>query len=55
MIIYLLLSFKYNLIFVGFGRYKAWGSLLGFQLAERGIIVACIDYRYLVSVQEVQD
>uniref|UniRef100_A0A7N0UGT9 protein-S-isoprenylcysteine alpha-carbonyl methylesterase n=1 Tax=Kalanchoe fedtschenkoi TaxID=63787 RepID=A0A7N0UGT9_KALFE len=25
--------------------YKAWGSLLGFQLAERGIIVACIDYR----------
>lgn len=25
--------------------YKAWGSLLGFQLAERDIIVACIDYR----------
>ncbi|KAJ7544199.1 hypothetical protein O6H91_09G069100 [Diphasiastrum complanatum] len=25
--------------------YKAWGSLLGKQLAERGIIVACIDYR----------
>ncbi|XP_047330856.1 probable isoprenylcysteine alpha-carbonyl methylesterase ICMEL1 [Impatiens glandulifera] len=25
--------------------YKAWGSLLGQQLAERGIIVACIDYR----------
>uniref|UniRef100_A0A7N0UIU3 Uncharacterized protein n=1 Tax=Kalanchoe fedtschenkoi TaxID=63787 RepID=A0A7N0UIU3_KALFE len=30
--------------------YKAWGSLLGFQLAERGIIVACIDYRiYLMG------
>ncbi|XP_065616973.1 probable isoprenylcysteine alpha-carbonyl methylesterase ICMEL2 isoform X3 [Quercus suber] len=26
-------------------RYKAWGSLLGQQLAERDIIVACIDYR----------
>ncbi|KMZ73052.1 Isoprenylcysteine alpha-carbonyl methylesterase ICME [Zostera marina] len=25
--------------------YKAWGSLLGMQLAERDIIVACIDYR----------
>ncbi|XP_044467767.1 probable isoprenylcysteine alpha-carbonyl methylesterase ICMEL2 [Mangifera indica] len=25
--------------------YKAWGSLLGRQLAERNIIVACIDYR----------
>ncbi|KAA8529229.1 hypothetical protein F0562_033972 [Nyssa sinensis] len=25
--------------------YKAWGSLLGLQLSERGIIVACIDYR----------
>ncbi|XP_004304151.1 PREDICTED: probable isoprenylcysteine alpha-carbonyl methylesterase ICMEL2 isoform X2 [Fragaria vesca subsp. vesca] len=25
--------------------YKAWGSLLGMQLAERNIIVACIDYR----------
>ncbi|CAN1795320.1 Probable isoprenylcysteine alpha-carbonyl methylesterase ICMEL2 [Linum perenne] len=25
--------------------YKAWGSLLGWQLSERGIIVACIDYR----------
>ncbi|KAF5479291.1 hypothetical protein F2P56_000125 [Juglans regia] len=25
--------------------YKAWGSLLGQQLAERDIIVACIDYR----------
>ncbi|XP_043717404.1 probable isoprenylcysteine alpha-carbonyl methylesterase ICMEL1 isoform X2 [Telopea speciosissima] len=25
--------------------YKAWGSLLGQQLAEREIIVACIDYR----------
>uniref|UniRef100_A0A804Q7S2 protein-S-isoprenylcysteine alpha-carbonyl methylesterase n=1 Tax=Zea mays TaxID=4577 RepID=A0A804Q7S2_MAIZE len=25
--------------------YKAWGALLGRQLAERGIIVACIDYR----------
>ncbi|CAM8919077.1 unnamed protein product [Rhodiola kirilowii] len=25
--------------------YKAWGSLLGQQLSERGIIVACIDYR----------
>ncbi|KAH7650985.1 prenylcysteine alpha-carboxyl methylesterase protein [Dioscorea alata] len=25
--------------------YKAWGALLGKQLAERGIIVACIDYR----------
>ncbi|KAL5581996.1 hypothetical protein UlMin_014438 [Ulmus minor] len=25
--------------------YKAWGSLLGFQLAERDIIVACLDYR----------
>ncbi|KAK7266738.1 hypothetical protein RIF29_19390 [Crotalaria pallida] len=25
--------------------YKAWGSLLGLQLAERGIIVACLDYR----------
>lgn len=49
-------SFKYKLIFFGFWfRYKAWGSLLGLQLAERDIIVACIDYRYLVSVQEVQD
>ncbi|XP_073273096.1 isoprenylcysteine alpha-carbonyl methylesterase ICME-like isoform X3 [Primulina huaijiensis] len=26
-------------------RYKAWGSLLGLQLAERDIIVASIDYR----------
>ncbi|KAM5581022.1 putative isoprenylcysteine alpha-carbonyl methylesterase ICMEL2 [Rosa sericea] len=25
--------------------YKAWGSLLGLQLAERNIIVACVDYR----------
>ncbi|KAI4366739.1 hypothetical protein MLD38_022578 [Melastoma candidum] len=25
--------------------YKAWGALLGKQLAERDIIVACIDYR----------
>ncbi|KAL8266256.1 hypothetical protein R6Q59_003600 [Mikania micrantha] len=25
--------------------YKGWGSLLGFQLAERDIIVTCIDYR----------
>ncbi|KAK4777906.1 hypothetical protein SAY87_018093 [Trapa incisa] len=25
--------------------YKAWGSLLGQQLTDRGIIVACIDYR----------
>ncbi|XP_019165094.1 PREDICTED: probable isoprenylcysteine alpha-carbonyl methylesterase ICMEL1 isoform X5 [Ipomoea nil] len=25
--------------------YKAWGSLLGQQLSERGVIVACIDYR----------
>ncbi|OVA05059.1 Alpha/beta hydrolase fold-3 [Macleaya cordata] len=25
--------------------YKAWGSLLGQQLAERDVIVACIDYR----------
>ncbi|KAF5745309.1 Alpha/beta-Hydrolases superfamily protein [Tripterygium wilfordii] len=25
--------------------YKAWGTLLGHQLSERGIIVACIDYR----------
>ncbi|XP_018458229.2 isoprenylcysteine alpha-carbonyl methylesterase ICME [Raphanus sativus] len=25
--------------------YKAWGSLLGMQLAERDIIVACVDYR----------
>ncbi|KAL0650183.1 hypothetical protein Bca4012_092874 [Brassica carinata] len=27
------------------GRYKAWGSLLGMQLAERDITVACVDYR----------
>jgi len=26
--------------------YKAWGALLGRRLAERGIIVACIDYRF---------
>ncbi|KAL8216452.1 hypothetical protein R6Q57_023289 [Mikania cordata] len=26
-------------------EYKGWGSLLGFQLAERDIIVTCIDYR----------
>ncbi|XP_071692374.1 probable isoprenylcysteine alpha-carbonyl methylesterase ICMEL2 isoform X2 [Rutidosis leptorrhynchoides] len=26
-------------------RYKGWGSLLGFQLAERDIIVTCLDYR----------
>ncbi|WOK97779.1 hypothetical protein Cni_G06487 [Canna indica] len=25
--------------------YKAWGALLGRRLAEKGIIVACIDYR----------
>lgn len=25
--------------------YKAWGALLGKQLAERGIIVVCLDYR----------
>ncbi|KAI5442621.1 hypothetical protein KIW84_011598 [Lathyrus oleraceus] len=40
------------LIFVTGGAwiigYKAWGSLLGLQLAERDIMVACIDYRYLV-------
>jgi hypothetical protein len=30
----------------GFGRYKAWGSLLGQQLLERNIIVVCIDYRF---------
>lgn len=29
-------------------RYKAWGSFLGMQLAERDIIVACLDYRYAV-------
>ncbi|KAG8382960.1 hypothetical protein BUALT_Bualt05G0134300 [Buddleja alternifolia] len=30
--------------------YKAWGSLLGLQLSERDIIVACIDYRiYLMG------
>nr|XP_009390953.1 PREDICTED: probable isoprenylcysteine alpha-carbonyl methylesterase ICMEL1 isoform X4 [Musa acuminata subsp. malaccensis] len=30
--------------------YKAWGALLGRRLAERGIIVACIDYRiYLIG------
>ncbi|EPS69303.1 hypothetical protein M569_05458, partial [Genlisea aurea] len=37
------------LIFVTGGAwiigYKAWGSLLGLQLAERDVIVACIDYR----------
>lgn len=37
------------LIFVTGGAwiigYKAWGSLLGKQLAERDIIVACLDYR----------
>ncbi|KAI4352278.1 hypothetical protein L6164_006547 [Bauhinia variegata] len=37
------------LIFVTGGAwiigYKAWGSLLGLQLAERDIIVACLDYR----------
>ncbi|BAU01680.1 hypothetical protein VIGAN_11096300 [Vigna angularis var. angularis] len=37
------------LIFVTGGAwiigYKAWGALLGLQLAERGIIVACLDYR----------
>ncbi|KAG5393545.1 hypothetical protein IGI04_023508 [Brassica rapa subsp. trilocularis] len=26
-------------------KYKAWGSLLGIQLAERDITVACADYR----------
>ncbi|EFJ08258.1 hypothetical protein SELMODRAFT_170246 [Selaginella moellendorffii] len=25
--------------------YKAWGALLGRQLVDRGVIVACIDYR----------
>jgi hypothetical protein len=30
-------------------RYKAWGSLLGQQLAERDILVACLDYRYLFA------
>ncbi|KAH7519117.1 hypothetical protein JRO89_XSUnG0133500 [Xanthoceras sorbifolium] len=25
--------------------YKAWGALLGRQLAERDVIVACVDYR----------
>ncbi|XP_076920132.1 putative isoprenylcysteine alpha-carbonyl methylesterase ICMEL2 [Bidens hawaiensis] len=25
--------------------YKGWGSLLGFQLSERDIIVTCLDYR----------
>ncbi|XP_073103631.1 probable isoprenylcysteine alpha-carbonyl methylesterase ICMEL1 isoform X3 [Elaeis guineensis] len=30
--------------------YKAWGALLGRRLAERGVIVACIDYRiYLIG------
>ncbi|CAJ1947350.1 unnamed protein product [Sphenostylis stenocarpa] len=37
------------LIFVTGGAwiigYKAWGALLGLQLAERDIIVACLDYR----------
>ncbi|XP_031383959.1 probable isoprenylcysteine alpha-carbonyl methylesterase ICMEL2 isoform X2 [Punica granatum] len=31
--------------------YKAWGSLLGQQLTEKGIIVACIDYRIYVMGQ----
>ncbi|KAL8137725.1 hypothetical protein V2J09_003726 [Rumex salicifolius] len=31
--------------------YKAWGSLLGRHLCERDIIVACIDYRWCVSIQ----
>ncbi|KAF8407881.1 hypothetical protein HHK36_007019 [Tetracentron sinense] len=30
--------------------YKAWGSLLGLHLAERDIIVACIDYRNFPQV-----
>lgn len=30
--------------------YKAWGSLLGQQLSERDIIVACIDYRNFPQV-----
>ncbi|XP_047342026.1 isoprenylcysteine alpha-carbonyl methylesterase ICME-like [Impatiens glandulifera] len=30
--------------------YKAWGSLLGQQLCERDIIVACIDYRNFPKV-----
>lgn len=30
--------------------YKAWGSLLGKQLSEGGIIVACIDYRNFPQV-----
>ena len=34
-------SLMISLIF----SYKAWGALLGRRLAERGIIVACIDYR----------
>ncbi|KAL2926886.1 Isoprenylcysteine alpha-carbonyl methylesterase ICME [Bienertia sinuspersici] len=40
---------KPTVIFVTGGAwiigYKAWGSLLGKQLSERDIIVACIDYR----------
>ena len=34
-----------DLVFKTFFSYKAWGSLLGKRLAERGVIVACIDYR----------
>lgn len=30
---------------VSYCRYKAWGSLLGQQLSERDVLVACIDYR----------
>jgi hypothetical protein len=29
------------------GRHRAWGSLLGKQLAQHGIIVASLDYRCL--------
>lgn len=31
--------------------YKAWGSLLGQQLSERNVIVACIDYRCFIFLQ----
>lgn len=41
---YYLVSYLFILVSCWF-RYKAWGSLLGRQLAERDIIVACLDYR----------
>ena len=34
--------------------YKAWGALLARRLSQRGILVACLDYRNFPQVRGIQ-